>query len=297
MLLSNADPMLTGDVDLFARLKGDALHEPHAVLGAHPGRVGNADGAVVRCFHPDAVGCTLVALGETRPMTPLGEGFFACFLPGARLPLDYRLRFHFADGADWERDDPYRFLPTLGELDQHLINEGSHRRLWEVLGARVRVAEGTSGVAFAVWAPSARRVSVVGAFNRWDGRLYPMRALGSSGVWEIFVPGIGAGELYKFEIKTQDGALRIKTDPMAREMELPPATASRVNVTHYSWGDEAWIAARAGRDVRREPVSIYEMHMGSWARVPEDGNRWLTIGSSRRAWWRTCSASASPTWS
>ncbi|HET9932615.1 MAG TPA: 1,4-alpha-glucan branching protein GlgB, partial [Polyangiaceae bacterium] len=216
------------------------------------------------------------AFSESRPMTALGDGLFAAFLPGVKLPLEYRLRFQFADGADWERDDPYRFLPTLGDIDQHLIREGTHRRLWEALGARARTAEGTSGTAFAVWAPSARRVSVVGSFNRWDGRLFPMRALGSSGIWEIFVPGVGPGELYKFEIKTQDGALRLKTDPMAREMELPPATASRVNVSNYSWGDEAWIAARAGRDVRREPVSIYELHLGSWARVPEEGNRWLS---------------------
>ncbi|MFZ5890774.1 MAG: 1,4-alpha-glucan branching protein GlgB [Myxococcota bacterium] len=276
MTLSNADPVLSGDLELLTLLKGDALHDPHAVLGQHPARLGHTEGAVVRAYHPDAVGCTLVAFSEARPMTSLGDGVFAAFLPGARLPLDYRLRFHFADGADWERDDPYRFLPTLGDVDQHLIREGTHRRLWEVLGARARVAEGTAGTSFAVWAPSARRVSVVGAFNRWDGRLFPMRALGSSGVWEIFVPGVGPGELYKFEIKTQDGALRVKTDPMAREMELPPATASRVNLSNYSWGDEAWIAARAGRDVRREPLSIYELHLGSWARVPEDGNRWLT---------------------
>ncbi len=276
MSFSNVDPVLSGDLELLAALKRDSLHEPHALLGAHAARLNGADGVVVRSFHPDAVSCTLIAFSESRPMTALGDGLFAAFLPGAKLPLEYRLRFQFADGADWERDDPYRFLPTLGEVDQHLIREGTHRRLWEVLGARVRNAEGTSGTAFAVWAPSARRVSVVGSFNRWDGRLFPMRALGSSGVWEIFVPGVGPGELYKFEIKTQDGALRLKTDPMAREMELPPATASRVNVSNYSWGDEAWIAARAGRDVRREPVSIYELHLGSWARVPEDGNRWLS---------------------
>jgi 1,4-alpha-glucan branching enzyme len=276
MALPNVDPVLTGDIEQLEALKGDRLHDPHMVLGAHPARLGPTDGVVVRSYHPDAVGCTLLVRGEGRPMTPLGDGAFAAFLPGLRLPLEYRLRFQFADGADWERDDPYRFLPTVGEIDQHLFGEGTHRKLWEVLGSHARTSEGTAGTAFAVWAPSAKRVSVVGAFNRWDGRLFPMRALGSSGIWELFVPGIGPGELYKFEIKTQEGSLRIKTDPMAREMELPPATASRVNESHYGWGDEAWMHARAARDIRREPVAIYELHLGSWARVPEDANRWLS---------------------
>ncbi|HET9956505.1 MAG TPA: 1,4-alpha-glucan branching protein GlgB [Polyangiaceae bacterium] len=272
----NVDPVLAGDPEKLEALRRDRLHDPHSVLGAHPTRVGYSEGIVVRSYHPEAEGCALLLGSEVRPMTPLGGGIFATFLEGARLPISYRLRFSFEGGAVWERDDPYRFLPTLGELDQHLFSEGTHRRLWEVLGARVRVQEGTSGTAFAVWAPGARRVSLVGDFNRWDGRLFPMRSLGSAGVWEIFVPGLGAGALYKFEIKTQDGALRIKTDPMAREMEHPPATASRVNEARHIWGDDAWMQARAGRDIRREPVTIYELHLGSWARVPEEGNRFLS---------------------
>jgi len=276
MALPNVDPVLVGDSTKLELLLLDSLHDPHSVLGAHPAQMGSTSGVVVRAYHPDAVGCTVLIGGDERPMTPLGEGLFASFLPGARLPVEYRLRFHFTDGADWERDDPYRFLPTLGDVDQHLVGEGTHRQLWEVLGSRVRVCEGVRGTAFAVWAPGARRVSLVGSFNRWDGRLFPMRVLGSSGIWEIFVPDIGAGELYKFEVKTQDGALRLKTDPMAREMELPPATASRVNESRYTWSDEAWMQARRSRDIRREPVSIYEVHPGSWVRVPEEGNRWLS---------------------
>ncbi|HYO93799.1 MAG TPA: 1,4-alpha-glucan branching protein GlgB [Polyangiaceae bacterium] len=272
----NVDPVLTGDSEKLAALKADRLHDPHAVLGAHPARLGPTEGAVVRSWHPDAVGCTLLVNGDARPMSPLGDGVFAAFLPGARLPLAYRLRFQFADGATWEREDPYRFLPTVGELDQHLFGEGTHRRLWDVLGAHVRSAEGTLGTSFAVWAPNAQRVSLVGEFNRWDGRLLPMRQLGLSGIWELFVPGVAAGALYKFEIKTQQGALRIKTDPFAREMEHPPATASRVNEARHVWNDEAWLQARIGRDIRREPVVVYEVHLGSWARVPEEGNRWLT---------------------
>jgi 1,4-alpha-glucan branching enzyme len=276
MALPNVDPVLLGHPDQLEALISDRLHDPHSLLGAHPAELGGTDGVVVRSYHPDAIGCTLLWHDEGRPMTLLSEGVFATFIPGARLPLTYRLRFHFANGEDWERDDPYRFLPTLGEIDQHLIGEGTHRKLWEVLGSHVRTQEGTAGTAFAVWAPGAKRVSVVGGFNRWDGRVYPMRALGSTGVWELFVPGIGNGELYKYEIKTPDNLLRIKTDPMAREMELPPATASRVNESHFAWGDDAWMQARAARDIRREPVAIYELHLGSWVRVPEEGNRWLS---------------------
>ena len=274
--LPNVDPALIGDPDKLLALKADKLHEPHAVLGAHAARLGDTDGVVIRAFHPDAVGCAVLIEGTEHSATPLGNGVFALFVAHGRLPMVYRLRFVFPDGATWERDDPYRFLPTLGEIDQHLFGEGTHRRLWEVLGSHVRVAEGTLGTSFAVWAPNALRVSLVGDFNRWDGRVFPMRALGSSGIWELFVPGVGPSALYKYEIKTQEGALRIKTDPLAREMEPPPATASRVTESRYVWGDDAWMQARVGRDIRREPMTIYEVHLGSWARVPEEGHRWLS---------------------
>jgi 1,4-alpha-glucan branching enzyme len=279
-LMSDAiaqDSALVGDPQKLAALRNGDLADPHSLLGAHPARVGGDEGVVIRSYHPEAVGCTLVLRGEQgRPMTSIGGGVFVAFLPGFRMPVEYRLRFHFADGGVWEYEDPYRFLPTLGDLDLHLIGKGDHRRLWEVLGAQPKVIDGVAGTAFAVWAPSARRVSLVGDFNRWDGRVFPMRALGSSGVWEIFVPGLGEGTLYKFELKTREGLPRLKTDPLAREMELPPATAARVNVSHYSWHDEAWMKERAQRDHLRSPISIYELHVGSWARVPEEGNRWLS---------------------
>ncbi len=268
---------LAGDATKFDKLVRGDLHDPHSYLGAHPAQVGGEHGVIVRTYHPDATSVTLIREGEQqRPMTPLGKGVFAAFLPGADAPVDYRLRFQFSDSAAWERDDPYRFLPTLGDLDLHLIGEGSHRRLWEVLGSHVRVVNGVKGTSFAVWAPGAKRVSVVGDFNRWDGRLFPMRALGASGVWEIFVPGIAEGTLYKYEIKTHNDALRLKADPLGREMEHPPATATRVNVSDYQWGDEAWMKARLEQDQTRLPVTIYEVHLGSWARVPEEGNRWLS---------------------
>jgi 1,4-alpha-glucan branching enzyme len=246
---------------------------PHEVLGAHP-----ADrGVVIRAFHPDATRAEcLLPSGDTVRMEMLESGLFATLVADGTLPLSYRLRFHFADGNTWERDDPYRFLPTIGDVDLHLFNEGTHRRLWECLGAHPRTLEGVSGVAFAVWAPSARRVSVIGDFCFWDGRLFPMRQMGSSGIFELFVPGVGVDEFYKYEIKTQEGAIRVKTDPFAFAMETPPGTASRIVVSSYQWKDAAWMRERASRDPTREPVAIYEVHLGSWARVPEEDNRPLT---------------------
>jgi len=251
--------------------------DPHALLGAHSARVQGREGVVVRAFHPDATGChCLPAEGEAVPMEPLGDGLFGAWLPDRRLPVAYRLRFRFPDGATWEHDDPYRFGPTVGAMDEHLFGEGTHRRLWEVLGAHPRRIDGVEGTAFAVWAPSARRVSVVGDFNHWDGRLLPMRIMGSSGIFELFVPGVGEGALYKFEIRTREGALRLKTDPFAFAMEMPPASASRITRSRYTWGDGAWLDRRAKADPTREPMSIYEVHLGSWARVPEEGDRYLT---------------------
>jgi 1,4-alpha-glucan branching enzyme len=263
--------------DAHQRLVRGEHATPHDVLGAHPAVERGTSGLVLRAFHPDAVSAEVLLDGGPVPLAPEGDGLFAAFLPGATLPLDYRLRFRFPDGRAWERGDPYRFLPTLGEVDLHLFGEGTHRRLYEKLGAHPRVVDGTAGVAFAVWAPSARRVSVVGDFCDWDGRLLPMRNLGVSGVFELFVPDVAPGALYKYEILTHDGHLRPKTDPCAQAMERPPGTASRVvRSDAYAWNDADWMAARPGRDPRREPVAIYEVHLGSWARVPEEGDRPLT---------------------
>ncbi len=251
--------------------------DPHRILGVHPAKAGGIQGLVVRAFHPEATGAELVLEdGGPRGFEALGGGLFEIFIRAARAPLRYRLRFHFQDRSVWERDDPYRFPPSLGELDLHLFGEGTHRRLWEFLGARPMRHGDSDGVSFAVWAPNARRVSVVGDFCRWDGRIFPMRSLGGVGVFELFVPGVAPGALYKYEIKTADGHIRLKTDPVALSMEVPPGTAARVFRSSYQWGDDAWMAARPGRDVPREPVAIYEVHLGSWARVPEEWHRPLT---------------------
>jgi 1,4-alpha-glucan branching enzyme len=167
-------------------------------------------------------------------------------------------------------------MPTLGEVDLHLFGEGSHRRLWQCMGAHVRQQQGVDGVAFAVWAPNARRVSVVGDFCQWDGRVFPMRSLGSSGIFELFVPGLGSGTIYKFEIKARDGSILRKADPFARATETPPSTASITEASDYEWADTEWMQQRPQRNHLREPMSIYEVHLASWARVPEESNRPLS---------------------
>ncbi len=267
------------------RLLAGAHEDPHRILGAHSDGRG---GVVVRAHHPEATAIEcLRGDGEVHAMTRMADpGLFGVRLPDAKLPLRYRLRLHFDvkgdangdanGGSSWERDDPYRFPPSVGEADLRGFGEGSHRRLWEFLGAHPRTLDGAAGTAFAVWAPNAMRVSVVGDFCAWDGRLHPMRRLASSGVFELFVPDLGAGTLYRFEILTREGRLRVKADPMAREAELPPGTASRVNESHYEWGDAGWLAERAQRDPLREPMCVYEVHLGSWQRVPEEDNRCLT---------------------
>jgi 1,4-alpha-glucan branching enzyme len=190
-------------------------------------------------------------------------GLFEGTLPGAAAVQPYRLEVSVGERVV-EVEDPYRFLPTIGELDQHLIAEGRHQRLWERLGAQLVTLDGVAGSAFAVWAPNARSVRVVGDFNGWDGRLHPMRVLGSSGIWELFVPGVGAGAKYKYEVLGADGALVLKADPLARATERPPATASVVDASSYGWQDQAWMAARGECQRIDQRISIYELHLGSW---------------------------------
>jgi 1,4-alpha-glucan branching enzyme len=228
-----------------------AVHDPHAVLGAHPAGAQT----VVRTLRRGASAAAVVAAGATYPMDRVhDDGVFEATIPGA--VLDYRVD---VDGTRY--DDPYRYPPTIGELDLHLIREGRHERLWKVLGAQPR--EG--GVGFGVWAPSARGVRVVGDFTGWgphDG--WPMRSLGASGVWELFVPSVSVGERYKFRILGRDGVWREKADPLAQQTETPPRTASVVAQSRYDWKDADWLARRAETQWYKEPVSIYEVHLGSW---------------------------------
>jgi 1,4-alpha-glucan branching enzyme len=264
-----------------ARLVAVEHQSPHSILGAHPTNIDGQSGVVIRALVPNTarVECVFDD-GRVVQLERQDSGLtdlYSAFIPGATLPLDYRFRFYYADGATWDRADPYRFLPTIGEVDLHLFNEGTHRELWKKLGAHVRTMDGVRGVSFAVWAPNARRVSVVGDFCGWDGRIFPMRMLGSSGVWEIFLPDVKAGALYKFEMLTREGALRVKTDPFAAKLQQSPGTASIVEAEdNYTWGDESWMKQRRETDLVRSPLNIYEVHLGSWARVPEEANRALS---------------------
>jgi len=245
--------------------------DPHAVLGAHESN----GGVVVRAYRPEAVGVRVQPAGvEAELKDP--AGLWEAMLPKARLPLDYELEVEYSNGETFRLRDPYAFLPTLSEFDLHLVHEGRHEQLYEKLGAHVREVDGVVGTAFAVWAPNARSVSVVGDFNSWDGRLHPMRSLGASGVWELFMPGVDSGSHYKYEIRTQDGRLRLKADPVAFWAEKPPGNASRVFRSQHDWADGEWLARRSETDPLRAPMSIYEVHLGSWRRNPVEDNRPLT---------------------
>ena len=246
---------------------------PHGLLGVHP----DGDGRwVVRAWRPDATAVSVVlAGGDEVPLERVhAAGVFAAGVTSKDVP-DYRLAVTYGD-VTFDVDDPYRYWPTIGDLDIYLFNEGRHHQLWRMLGAHHRQHQGAWGTSFAVWAPSAKAARVVGDFNSWDGRLHPMRSMGSSGVWEIFVPDVAPGAKYKFELLTQDGHLRMKADPMAFATEVPPGTNSVVTESTYQWRDADWLAARAKTDPLHRPMSVYEVHLGSWRTVPEEGDRPLT---------------------
>ncbi|MDP3711937.1 MAG: 1,4-alpha-glucan branching protein GlgB [Mycobacteriales bacterium] len=255
-----APALVTGGVshEELERVAGGAHHDPHGVLGAHP----VPGGVVVRALRPQAESVA-VLLGEQRTaMTPVHAGIWEARLDLAEV-TDYRLEVTY-HGTAYPADDPYRFLPTLGEVDLHLIGEGRHEQLWTVLGSHVRRLGPVTGVSFAVWAPNARGVRVVGDFNGWDGSSHPMRSLGSSGVWELFVPGLGEGTHYKYAVLGADSTWRDKSDPMARRTEVPPRTASIVDDSDYTWTDGEWMARRADVQPHAAPMSTYEVHLGSW---------------------------------
>ncbi len=254
---------LAPDPSDLARLVGGEHHNPHGTLGAHE----YGDHTVIRAFRPHAAEVVALVGDDRFPLQHIDSGLFAVALPFVNL-IDYRLEVRYENGEPHTVADAYRFLPTLGEVDLHLFNEGRHERLWDVLGAHPRsftTADGTvDGVAFAVWAPNANGVSLIGEFNSWAGNEAPMRVLGSSGVWELFWPEFPRDGLYKFRVHGADGSVIDRADPMAFATEVPPQTASRVNVSDYRWTDDSWMAARASRNAVFEPMSTYEVHLGSW---------------------------------
>ncbi len=255
-------PLPSAELDL---LVAGAHSDPHHLLGLHDGQV--------RALRPDAVTVrVLVPGGAAIDMEQVHDAGLWTADVGA-APSGYRLEVHGPDGAVAVVEDPYRFWPTLDEADLQLFREGAHRRLWEVLGAHPRTSQGVAGTSFSVWAPNARSVRVVGEFNSWDGRLNPMRSLGATGVWELFVPAAGPGTTYKYEILTSDGHLTLKADPMAFAAEEPPGTNSVVVECGHRWADEGWMNRQRAIDVRSAPMSIYEVHPGSWRRHPDDVDR------------------------
>ncbi|MGW2532826.1 1,4-alpha-glucan branching enzyme, partial [Streptomyces sp. NPDC001595] len=250
-----APPLDAGDRD---RLLSGSHHDPHALLGAHP----VPGGVAVRALRPFARAVSVLVDGERHALVSEGDGLFSAVLPFDRIPA-YTLLVAYGDDEQ-ETHDPYRFLPALGELDLHLIREGRHEQLWKALGAQPMTHEGVTGTRFTVWAPNARGVRVAADFCHWDGTAFPMRSLGACGVWELFLPGVGEGTRYKFEITSQYGGRFLKADPMAREAEVPPATASVVTSSRYEWGDQEWLAHRADTPVHEAPFSVYEVHLPSW---------------------------------
>jgi 1,4-alpha-glucan branching enzyme len=247
------------------RLLGGRHADPFAYLGQHE----HADGGmVVRAYIPGARGVTIFADDGTQwSGQDAGDGLFEARRPESREGFVYELGVDYGDGFVHRQRDPYSFWPMVGDTDLHLFNEGRHHQLYDVLGAHVRQVDGVDGVHFVVWAPNAARVSVVGDFCHWDGRRFPMRTLGASGLWEIFLPGLGAGAVYKYEILSNTGQLLVKADPVARATEVPPRTASVVAPPLvHEWQDEAWIDRRRESDWLRAPLSIYEVHPGSWRR-------------------------------
>jgi 1,4-alpha-glucan branching enzyme len=255
------------DEELAAVVDGWSF-DPHGVLGAH--RL--PEGWAVRTLRPDAVAVVVVDQDGTRyeARQVFRGGVFEARLP--QQPGDYRIEVVYPNGAGstdtYLVDDPYRWLPTLGQLDQHLLREGRHEKLWTVLGAHVRSYDTpggrVDGVSFAVWAPNARGVKVTGDFDYWEARAYPMRSLGSSGVWEIFVPGAQVGTRYRFHVLGADGQWRVKSDPLAFATEVPPSNASVVTASTHEWGDAEWLAQRAEGNWHQRPISVYEVHAGSW---------------------------------
>ncbi len=265
--------VVTSELDALARREHS---QPHAVLGAHQ----TDRGVVIRALRPAA---KTVAVKPSKGKTVELEqvhpaGIFEATIEGAKLPLRYKLKVDYGDAGKFTLEDPYAFEPTIGDLDLHLIGEGRHEELYDKLGAHVRKHQGVNGTAFAVWAPAARAVSVVGDFNSWDGRLHAMRTLGSNGIWELFLPDIGPGARYKYEILNADGELTLKADPYAQEAEIPPRTASVVTQSQYEWSkhDTRFLERRREQLPLAQPISIYEVHVDSWRLNTLQDNRPLT---------------------
>ncbi|HTE42623.1 MAG TPA: 1,4-alpha-glucan branching enzyme, partial [Steroidobacteraceae bacterium] len=257
--------------------------EPRSVLGYHEvARDDESPLCVVRVFEPDAVSIEAFWEDEDPKRAVALKQIHAAGLFEGKLnyrrPLQpYRLRVKYRNGVEAVKHDPYYFAPQLADLDLHLFGEGNHYTIYRKLGAHIEVRDGLSGTRFAVWAPNADRVSVVGSFNFWDGRKHAMHALAASGIWELFIPGVEQGALYKFELRTRGGHMLLKVDPFALQMQLRPENAGVVaSLGGYEWQDAAWIEQRKSWDPQRAPIAVYEVHPGTWRRTPTREHGYLT---------------------
>ena len=271
---------ITVDPANLAAIAGAYHGAPFDILGQHKVTVAGKPALAIRTFQPQAMSVSVQRGQALHPMaTDEAEpGFFEAIFSGETELSAYQIQITLPDGRIYTQEDPYRYGPVLSEFDLYLFGEGKHYELYEKLGAHVLVHEGVAGVVFAVWAPNAERVSVVGDFNQWDGRRAPMRPRGATGLWELFIPGLAQGELYKYEIKSRFAeSLGVKSDPYGFAMEVRPNTGSIVwDLSQYEWHDQEWVAARPKHQALEAPLSVYEVHLGSWQRLGPEGNRWLT---------------------
>ena len=270
------NPSTLPDDDFYPLI--EARHcDPFKILGMHPFQ----GSWFARVFRPDVAEVTLIDASDDTRRFPLGkvhgDGFFESVLRGVDEGFSYELEMTSHSGSKWRTRDPYSFGPVLGEMDVYLFNEGTHYEVYKKLGAHLMELGGVVGTHFAVWAPNAQRVGVVGDFNQWDGRAHPMRQLVPAGIWEIFLPGVGEGDHYKFEIRGPHGDVMLKTDPFATFAQHGLQTGCMVyDINRYTWSDDEWMQRRRDVDQYHSPMSIYEVHLGSWQRHPEEGGRFLS---------------------
>lgn len=266
--------------DIFHIVNGEH-GDPHTILGMHEITVKGKSMIAVRAFLPGAEKITVIDMVEKRNRYPMEkihqDGFFEVVIAERQEWFRYKLEYTDFSGHSWQGYDPYSFTPTLSDYDRYLFGAGNHYEIYEKMGGRLMTHDGARGAAFTVWAPNARGVSVIGNFNLWDSRRHPMRKLGDSGIWELFIPGLKEGDQYKFHVVQWDGGHVDKADPYALYAQVRPETASVLfPLKRYKWKDRRWMTARKKKSPYTTPMNIYEVHLGSWMRIPEEENRCLT---------------------